>query len=122
MEASNKKSLLRLLGFSIYVLIGGAVFMQIEKGKDENAAKLTFDDKVRKWMKIYNMSEENITQLLHDYQRRERENEQKPTWSFINSIYFVLQLVTTIGKILTCFLFLLFIPLSLKINGVNFVN
>ena len=99
MEASYKKSLSRLLGFSIYVLIGGAVFMQIEKEKDDNAAKLTFKDYVRRWIKIYNMSEENITQLLHDYQRSARESDRKPTWSFINSIYFVLQLVTTIGKL-----------------------
>ena len=72
--------------------------MQIEKDKDENVAKLTFEDSLHQWIKTYNMSRENITALLQDYDSV-RERRRKPTWSFINSIYFVLQLVTTIGKV-----------------------
>lgn len=96
-EAPLRKLLLRLIGFSIYVLIGGAVFMQIEKEEDQNAAEQTLDDVLLKWMKICNISRENVTNMLHDF-RSLKENGYKPSWSFINSVYFVLQLLTTIGK------------------------
>ena len=95
-EAPLKKLLLRLTGFSIYVLIGGVVFMQIEKEEDQNAAEQT-DDFLLKWMKTYNISRENVTNMLQDF-RSLKENGYKPSWSFINSVYFVLQLLTTIGK------------------------
>lgn len=72
--------------------------MQIEKDKDDNTAKLTFEDFLGQWTKTYNISRENITKLLQDYDRSRREDAPKPAWSFLNSIYFVLQLLTTIGK------------------------
>ena len=96
-EAPLKKLLLRLIGFSIYALIGGAVFMQIEKEEDQNAAEQTLDDLLLKWMKTYNISRENVTNMLQDFQSL-KENGYKPSWSFTNSVYFVLQLLTTIGK------------------------
>lgn len=98
MAVAYKTPLLRLVGFSVYVLIGGAVFMQIEKDKDDNVAKLTFEESLRRWIKTYNMSRENITKLLQHYDKA-KEYGGKPTWSFINSVCFVIQLVTTIGKI-----------------------
>lgn len=97
MEAPLKKSILRLIGFSIYVLIGGAVFMQIEKGEDQSAAEQTLNDFLLKWMKTYNISRENVRNILRDFQSL-KENGYKPSWSFITSVYFVLQLITTIGK------------------------
>ena len=71
--------------------------MQIEKGEDDNIAKLTFEDSLGQWIKTYNISRENITKLLQDYDRS-KEHPPKPGWSFLNSIYFVLQLLTTIGN------------------------
>lgn len=72
--------------------------MQIEKDKGKDAATYTFEELQRQWVKKYNLSRENITELLQDYDNM-RENGAKPAWSFLNSVYFVLQLVTTIGKI-----------------------
>ena len=80
--------------------------MQIEKDKGKDAATYTFEELQRQWVKKYNLSRENITELLQDYDNM-RENRAKPAWSFLNSVYFVLQLVTTIGKIVIFILFML---------------
>ena len=62
-ETPLKTLLVRLIGFSIYVLIGGVVFMQIEKEEDQNAAEQTLDDFLLKWMKTCNISRENVTNI-----------------------------------------------------------
>ena len=71
--------------------------MEIERGNDKNATMHTVEDLRRKWVQKYNLSREIIAELLHDYDGT-RNNGAKPTWSFLNSVYFVLQLVTTIGN------------------------
>ena len=71
--------------------------MEIEKDNDKRATAHTFEDLRSKWMQKYNLSKEIITELFQDYDEM-RKNGAKPTWSFLNSVYFVLQLVTTIGK------------------------
>ena len=93
-KADSKTCLFRVVGFLVFILIGAAIFTQIEKGKDKDAA--TFEDLQRQWTKEYNLSRASITKLLQDYDNM-RENGAKPAWSFLNSVYFVLQLVTTIG-------------------------
>lgn len=98
MARASKTLLTRLIGFLVYILIGGAIFMEIEKDNDKDAATHTFEDLRSQWIKKYNLSKENITKLLQDYDDM-RENGERPTWSFLNSVYFVLQLVTTIGKL-----------------------
>ena len=71
--------------------------MQIEKEKERNSATQTLEDLQSHWIKTYNLSRENITKLLNDYDEM-KESGAKPTWNFFNSVYFVLQLVTTIGE------------------------
>lgn len=70
--------------------------MQIERGSETDAATHRLEELERQWIKKYNLSRENISKMLQDYDKI-RENEAKPEWSFFNSVYFVLQLVTTIG-------------------------
>ena len=99
-KVGRKTCLFRMVGFLVYILIGGAIFMQIEKrDSDTDAATHSLEELERQWIKKYNLSEENISKLLQDYDKI-RENEANPAWSFLNSVYFVLQLVTTIGNIL----------------------
>ena len=71
--------------------------MEIEKDSDKDATSHSFEDLRRKWIQKYNLSREIISELLQDYDGM-RKNGGKPTWSFLNSVYFVLQLVTTIGN------------------------
>ena len=103
-KVERKTCLFRMVCFSVYILIGGAVFMQIEKDSDTDAATHSREELKRQWIKEYNLSEENISKLLQDYDKI-RENEANPAWSFLNSVYFVLQLVTTIGNMLSLFFF-----------------
>ena len=72
--------------------------MEIEKDNDKHATTHTFEELRSKWIQKNNLSKEIITELLQDYNEM-RKNGAKPTWSFLNSVYFVLQLVTTIGKL-----------------------
>lgn len=97
-NVDRKTCLFRVVGFLVFILIGGAIFMQIENDKKNSAAKkYTFQDLQRHWLKNYNLSRENITTMLQDYENT-RESEARQEWSFLNSVYFVLQLLTTIGK------------------------
>nr|XP_058948356.1 potassium channel subfamily K member 3-like [Pocillopora verrucosa] len=93
---SSTRSAFRVVGLLVYVLIGGAIFMQIEKETGRNSKSQTLEDFLRRWSNTYNLSQENITNLLKDYDDT-RENGAKPTWTFLNSVFYVLQLVTTIG-------------------------
>lgn len=99
MASASKTLLIRLIGFVVYILIGGAIFMEIEKDNDKDATTNTFEDLRSKWIQKYNLSREIITELLQDYDEM-RKNGANPTWNFLNSVYFVLQLVTTIGKLI----------------------
>ena len=102
-----------MAGFLVYILIGGAIFMQIEKDSDTDDVTHSLEELERQWIKKYNLSEENISKLLQDYDKI-RENGANPEWSFLNSVYFVLQLVTTIGNILSLFSFGFFTLLFYK--------
>ena len=73
--------------------------MGIEKDNDKHATTHTSEDLRSKWVQKYNLSKDIITELLKDCDEM-RTNGAKPSWSFLNSVYFVLQLVTTIGKLL----------------------
>ena len=87
--------------------------MQIEKDSDTDAVTHSLEELERQWIKKYNLSEENIINLLQDYDKI-RESAANPAWSFFNSVYFVLQLVTTIGNILSLFCFGFFTLLFYK--------
>ena len=73
--------------------------MEIEMDNDKHATTHTFEDLQSKWIQKYNLSKDIITKVLQDYDEM-RKNGAKPSWSFLNSVYFVLQLVTTIGKLI----------------------
>lgn len=99
MASASRTLLTRLIGFVVYVLIGGAIFMKIEKDNDKHATTHTSENLRSKWIQKYNLSTEIINEVLQDYDEM-RKNGAKPSWSFLNSVYFVLQLVTTIGKLI----------------------
>lgn len=103
MASTSRTLLTRVISFVVYILIGGAIFMEIEKDNDKHATTHTFEDLRSKWLQKYNLSRDIIAELLEDYNEM-RKNGAKPTWSFLTSVYFVLQLVTTIGKVIS-FLF-----------------
>ena len=106
MASASRTLLTRLIGFVVYILIGGAIFMAIEKDNDKHATTHTFEDLRSKWIQKYNLSKEIITEVLQDYDDM-RKNGAKPTWSFLESVYFVLQLVTTIGKLINFILYVI---------------
>ena len=123
MASASKTLATRLIGFLVYILIGGAIFMEIEKENDKDATTQTFEDLRSKWIQKYNLSKEIITELLQDFDDM-GENRAKPTWSFLSSVYFVLQLVTTIGKLLSFFLHVIITIcaiLDLDKNGVKII-
>ena len=100
--------------------------MEIEKDNDKHATmntSCTFDDLRSEWIQKYNLSREIITELLQDYDEM-RKNMATPTWNFLNSVYFVLQLVTTIGKLIV-FILHVIIKISailvLDENGVKII-
>ena len=90
----------RLVLFLTYVLLGALVFMHIENNEANNLAEKTLENLlIDRLNKAFNISAENITAELKDFLWNCTRKENQKAWSFLNSIDFVLQLLTTIGKI-----------------------
>lgn len=91
----------RLVSFLTYVLLGGLVFRHFENNEandppEKNLENLLID----RLNKAFNISTENITAELKDFLRNCTCKKHQKEWSFLESIDFVLQLLTTIGKIM----------------------
>ena len=101
MDMKCKTILWRLVWFSTYVLIGAVIFMHLENNDDNNLSGIASENSLTdQLMRALNISRENITAVIKDYcQGFCACREKKKSWSFLNSIDFVLQLLTTIGKI-----------------------
>lgn len=88
----------RLVSFLTYVLLGGLVFRHVENNEANDPAEKNLENLlIDRLNKAFNISTENITSELKDFLRNCACNKHQKEWSFLESIDFVLQLLTTIG-------------------------
>ncbi|XP_076313778.1 potassium channel, subfamily K, member 16-like isoform X2 [Tachypleus tridentatus] len=106
----TKKEVLGLLVlFIVYVLIGGAVFMALEAPLEEKMrvqlkeTRKTWEDKLLR-MNHPNFTEGDIQRLVHHLAEARSKNLMDDygnnthlNWSFYNSFFFAITVVTTIG-------------------------
>jgi hypothetical protein len=108
LSGSTKKLLIRIALFLLYLVVGSGVFMAIEKGAEQEKREMAsgFIEKVKRLNKTkrFNSSEE-LNAFLSDFKTALRygynidSNKLDPEkWNYMNSFYFVGNIVTTIGK------------------------
>ncbi|CAB3990960.1 Potassium channel subfamily K member 13 [Paramuricea clavata] len=106
LSGSTKKLLIRIVLFLLYLVIGAGIFVAIETHgeQDERRKAEEFIEEVENLTKYFNSSEK-VTKFLLDFKHALRygyniksNDFDPPKWSYMNSFYFVGNIVTTIGK------------------------
>lgn len=107
LSGSSKKLLIRIVLFLLYLILGAGIFMAIEKGPEsvERKKASEFIAKVKDLTnKTFNSSTE-VTQFLLDFKHAldygydiKSNKLELEKWTYMNSFYFVGNIVTTIGR------------------------
>ena len=99
MDPLIKATLLRTFAFLIWVFLSTWVFVLVEETeKDDREEKYELLRSLYHSMALkYNMSVEEFNNFSSVAYKA--LSEPKPSWSFVNAFDFVLQAVTTIGKV-----------------------
>ena len=82
-------------------MVGALLFMVIEGGEKKGAhSELTIDDIKRNFVSSYNVSESDFEIFLYAVRNSTyfQHRYAKIPWSFGNSLYFAVILITTIGR------------------------
>ena len=81
------------------MMIGAALFMVIEGGSENDSESvLSIDEIKQKFETSYNISEHDFELLVETVRNTTYLSDLGTPWTFGNSLYFVVILVTTIGK------------------------
>ena len=100
LEVNTKIALVRLFLFTVYVLVGAAVFQALESShQSEEIAKIRTIRK--KIVQKYNIADEDVLQWAQTYQANEPPGKEAEfmEWTFGNALVFAMVVVTTIGKL-----------------------
>jgi hypothetical protein len=92
-SSRTKTLLLRIFAFLVVMLFGAVVFL-VTEGRDT-----TTEPKEVDFQKMYNISKQDYDLLLESVRNDASiSSVAKLPWTFGNSVYFVIVLMTTIGK------------------------
>lgn len=107
LSSSSKKLIIRLVLFLVYLILGAGIFILMERSKEETERNKAeqFSSLRRNFTKNCFNSSEEMQQFLLDLEHALRygyditkDDMNAEKWSFLNSFYFVGNIVTTIGK------------------------
>lgn len=94
---STKVLLIRMSLFSIYVLLGAAIFKAIES--EEQAKELDRIHKTRmEILRKYNITENDAKRWSKTFLSTSMGNDDFLQWNYGNSFLFAMVVLTTIGK------------------------
>ena len=108
LSGSTKKLLVRIVLFLLYLVIGAGIFMAIEKEpeKVERDKAKKFIDKVKGLTNNTFNSSAEVKQFLLDFRHAldygydiNLNKLELEKWTYMNSFYFVGNIVTTIGRL-----------------------
>ena len=96
---SSKVLVIRIVLFVTYILVGGAIFREIER--EEQLREMDRLYNVRKEiLRKYNITDDDAKKWSDTFESTSLGNEGFLEWSYGNSVLFAMVVVTTIGKIL----------------------
>lgn len=106
LSGSTKKLFIRVVLFLLYIVLGAAIFVALEKNKEALERKKA-KDFVNRTVRVdvsFNNSEDlkkfllRFQHALHYGYNIESKNFRGEKWTYLNAFYFVGNIVTTIGK------------------------
>lgn len=102
MKFEPKSLVIKILVYTIVLLTGAAVFMELERGKGEGPEGKSDAAKLKESVaEKYNISSTDLSLLeaAFEWESTERaEAERLSGWTYSNSVFFAFTIMTTIGK------------------------
>lgn len=103
--SNTKKLIIRILLFLLWLLVGAAMFLGVERGPEkEERKKLDFINYTDNFKATHNISDEEMDEFLKKLKEAIdlgydilRQN-YTINWDFMNAFFFAGNVVTTIGK------------------------
>lgn len=102
-----KSLCIKVLIFLIVMLVGAAVFMEIERAKDDSRSQGILHEAAKLkqiLVEKYNISSSDLKELESAFEKeasKRQEQERLNRWTYSNSIFFAFTIMTTIGKYLS---------------------
>ena len=102
-----KSLCIKVLIFLIVMLVGAAVFLELERAKDDSRSQdilLEATELKQILVEKYNMSASDLKELESVFEKegdKRQEQERLNRWTYSNSIFFAFTIMTTIGKYLS---------------------
>lgn len=98
---STKALLIRMTLFVIYVLLGAAIFQEIESGEQLKQMNRIYKTRMEILTK-YNITQGDAKRWSETFVSTSVGNEDFLLWNYRNSFLFAMVVLTTIGKIPKC--------------------
>ena len=98
---------IKVLIFLIVMLVGAAVFLELERAKDDSRSQgILFEATELKQILVekYNISASDLKELESAFEKeadKRQEQERLNRWTYSNSIFFAFTIMTTIGEYLS---------------------
>ena len=98
---------IKVLIFLIVMLVGAAVFLELERAKDDSRSQgilLEATQLKQILVEKYNISASDLKELESAFEKeadKRQEQERLNRWTYSNSIFFAFTIMTTIGEYLS---------------------
>ena len=96
---SSKVLVIRIVLFVTYILVGGAIFREIEREEQLREIDRLYNVRME-ILRKYNITPSDAKKWSDTFESTSLGNEGFLEWSYGNSVLFAMVVVTTIGKIL----------------------
>lgn len=98
------KSLCAKIGiYMVVMLVGAAVFMELERGKNDTSSGISWATKIKdSLVEKYNMSLTDLERLEEAFRQEisdKEEQDRLSRWTYSNSVFFAFTIMTTIGEL-----------------------
>ena len=97
-----KSLVIKILIYTVVLLVGAAVFMELERGKGEAITGKSEATKLKESLaEKYNISSTDMSLLETAFEQESNaraDAERLSRWTYSNSVFFAFTIMTTIGK------------------------
>lgn len=97
-----KSLCLKIAIYVLVMLVGAAVFMQLERAENDNASGISQATKIKdSLVEKYNISLTDLKTLEEAFGQQasdKEEQERLSRWTYSNSVFFAFTIMTTIGE------------------------
>ena len=97
-----KSLFIKIAIYVVVMLVGAAVFMELERGKNEKTSTISQATKIKdSLVEKYNISLTDLQTLEEAFRQQasdKEDQERLSRWTYGNSVFFAFTIMTTIGE------------------------